>query len=197
MDETLIRVRAARLFVVVRSFQDRHPDDVFACSSCFRRLTDPTPLSILGECGHVFCKACIEVAKVEETCRLPACSGGAESFRMIKYSDVGFIKNKDTNNNVNGEKWQEYGGTKLLELIRLVQDTDRIPEDEQVLLFIQFPDLMEAASAALGKANITHLMIPVNDRMASSKIAEFQTGTENVKSKVLILHLGDVSASGL
>ncbi|PGH36533.1 hypothetical protein GX50_00569 [[Emmonsia] crescens] len=197
VDETLIRVRAARLFVVVRSFQDRHPDDVFACSSCFRRLTDPTPLSILGECGHVFCKACIEVAKVEETCRLPACSGGAESFRMIKYSDVGFIKNKDTNNNVNGEKWQEYGGTKLLELIRLVQDTDRIPEDEQVLLFIQFPDLMEAASAALGKANITHLMIPVNDRMASSKIAEFQTGTENVKSKVLILHLGDVSASGL
>ncbi|PGH01037.1 hypothetical protein GX51_05473 [Blastomyces parvus] len=197
LEEALIRVRAARLFVVVRSLQERQLDDVFACSSCFRRLSCPTSLTILGECGHAFCESCIDIAKVQEACRLPACSGGAESFRMIKYSDISFNNNKDTDNNANDEKWQEYGGTKLLELVLLIQDTDRIAEDEQVLLFIQFPDLMETASTALRKAKISHLMIPANDRMAPSKIAQFQTGTEKVKSKVLILHLGDVSASGL
>ncbi|KAL2374928.1 hypothetical protein RJ035_003387 [Blastomyces gilchristii] len=200
LEEALVRVRAARLFVVVRSLQERQLEDVFACSSCFRRLACPNSLTILGECGHACCESCIEIAKVEESCRLPACSGGAQSFRMIKYSDIS-ISNKDidndTDNNASDEKWQGYRGTKLLELIRLIQDTDRIAEDEQVLLFIQFSDLMESASAALQQANIPHLMIPATDRMASSKIAQFQTGTEKVKSKVLILHLGDVSASGL
>ncbi|ODH45084.1 hypothetical protein ACO22_00379 [Paracoccidioides brasiliensis] len=196
VDETLIRVRAARLFNVVRSFQVRLPDDVFACSSCFRRLSDPTTLSILGECGHAFCEPCIEIARAKERCRLPACGGNVESFRIIKYSDVAFVDSNENGDGIN-EQWQVYGGTKFLELIRLVRNTDKIPADEHVLLFIQFPDLMKAASAALGKANIPHLMIPVNDRMASSKITEFQKGTEKVKSKVLILHLGNVSASGL
>ncbi|OAX82532.1 hypothetical protein ACJ72_03117 [Emergomyces africanus] len=196
VEEALVRIRAARLFDVVRSFQNRWPTDVFACSSCFEQLTDPALFSILGECGHALCKACIDISQVEEICRLPACSGGAESFRVIKYSDVAFL-NIDTNNNSNGEQWEEYGGIKLVQLIRLIKDTDKIPEGEQVLLFIQFADLMEAASAALRHAKITHLMIPVNDRMASSKIVKFQSGTETVKSKVLILRLGDVSASGL
>ncbi|OJD11036.1 hypothetical protein AJ78_08115 [Emergomyces pasteurianus Ep9510] len=196
VEESLVRIRATRLFHVVQSFQNRRPTDVFACSSCFQRLTDPTLLSILGECGHAFCEACIDISKTKETCRLPACNGRAEYFRIIKYSDIAFMNN-DSENNTSGEKCTEYGGIKFLELIRLIQDTDKIQEDEHVLLFIQFPDLMEAASAALRQANISHLKITVNDRTASSKLADFQAGTERVKNKVLILRLGDVSASGL
>jgi hypothetical protein len=93
--------------------------------------------------------------------------------------------------------WNCYGGSKLAELIGLLQDTRRIGVDDQVLLFIQFQALMEAASTALTAAKIPHLTIPVNDRMASTKITEFQTGSEEVKSKVLILNLGGVTASGL
>ena len=85
----------------------------------------------------------------------------------------------------------------MAELIKLLQDTERIDVNDQVLLFVQFSDLMEAASTALTAAKIPHLSIPVNDRMASAKLADFQTGNEEVKSKVLILNLGGVTASGL
>ena len=92
---------------------------------------------------------------------------------------------------------RRYGGSKLADLVKLLQDTERIGLDDQVLLFVQFPELMEAASTALTAAKIPHLNIPINDRMASTKLADFQTGSEEVKSKVLILNLGGVTASGL
>ncbi|KAK2793657.1 hypothetical protein FQN51_001169 [Onygenales sp. PD_10] len=195
IDEALIRVRAARLFVVVRSYQEPRPDDVFACASCFNRLSDPTSLTILGECGHAFCAPCTELAKIQGKCRLPACGGGAEGYRMIRYSDVAFTAGSHSPDE---NKWEEYGSTKFLDLINLLQDTTRIPADDQVLLFIQFEDLMTAASAALRRAGIPHLTVGGSDRAAASKqLADFQMGRERVRSRVAVLQLGDVTAAGL
>ncbi|KAF3480333.1 uncharacterized protein GIQ15_05680 [Arthroderma uncinatum] len=95
------------------------------------------------------------------------------------------------------DKLANYGGSKLAEVINLLQDTKRIPSDDQALLFIQFPELMDAAAHALQLANILHTVVQPGDRTPASKISEFQNGKDVMKSKVLILNLGDVTASGL
>lgn len=95
------------------------------------------------------------------------------------------------------DDWQVYNSSKNAELVKLLQDTSKIPEDEQAVLFVQFPELIEGASAALDRANIPHKACSSSDRMTENAITEFQTGTEKVKSRVLILKLGDVTASGL
>ena len=120
------------------------------------------------------------------------CDGSVQSFRILTASDIGY----DNANTGDGNSTCP-GGSKLGAVVKLLQDTSRISVDDQALLFIQFPELMEAASAALTGANIPHLTISINDRLVSSKVAAFQTSTEKEKSKVLILNLGGVTASGL
>lgn len=95
------------------------------------------------------------------------------------------------------DSWANLGGSKISELIKLLQDKSRIPEDDQVLLFVQFTELITAVSAALEAAGIKFMTVTSNDRTVGRALADFQNGTEEVKSKVLILTLGDVTASGL
>lgn len=189
--ETVVRTRTSRLFQAIRSFQRRSPA-VYGCYICQFKSPDPNAIFILGECGHTVCMDCRKDCEKEEKCMFKGCGGSVQRFRVIRASDLG----REVGNG-GQDMWKCYGGSKLAELIKLLQDPGRIGINDQVILFIQFPGLMETASAALTAAKIPHLAVPVNDRMASTKLAEFQTGSEEVKSRVLILNLGSVTASGL
>lgn len=192
IDETVTRTRALRLYQAVASFQRMTPGARFVCYFCGLRKSDPRLFYILGECGHSSCQRCLEKCKALDRCLLPGCSGSVQSYRIIQWSDLGReeFKREDSS-------FIKHGGTKFRDVISLIQDFDRIPPDDQVLLFIQFPELMDAASAALTSAGVPHVTIQPGDRTPTNKITAFQAGTEAVKSKVLILNLGDVTASGL
>ena len=138
------------------------------------------------------CERCLEICIREEECEFPGCSGSVEPYRIIKWSDLGQHDGMPINDN-----WQTFKSSKNSELVKLLEDTNKIPEEDQVVLFVQFPELIEGASAALDIANIPHKAIKTGDRTTETAIADFQTGNESVKSKVLILALGDVTASGL
>ncbi|KAK2750622.1 hypothetical protein FQN57_002693 [Myotisia sp. PD_48] len=190
--ETIAHARALRLYQAVRCFQKMEPDTVYVCYVCATTNLNPREYSILGECGHSVCKACLGRCIAAEGCLMPNCGGTVQSYRVVGWDDIGRL-----DSGVVDDTYLKYGGSKFAAVINLLLDTTKIPKDDQVLLFIQFAELMDAASRALKFADIPHITIQPGDRTPGSKISAFQRGAETIKSKVLILNLGDVTASGL
>ncbi|KMP00941.1 hypothetical protein CIRG_01081 [Coccidioides immitis RMSCC 2394] len=190
--ETRTRTRASRVFQAVRYFQTSAHNAAYYCHYCCRTEYDRNLIYILGECGHSLCGACLDLRRRKGDCKCDGCTATLEGYRVIPGGDF-----KGEVPQSSDDSWAEFGGSKIGELVKLLQDTSRIPEDDQVLIFIQFTDLVTAVSKALGKAGIRHITIISNDRSAGKSLADFQNGTEEVKSKALILALGDVTASGL
>ena len=86
----------------------------------------------------------------------------------------------------------KYGGSKMDNLVETIRAT---PADEKVLLFIQFPDIIDRASKALELASITHNKLIEAKKWPSRDGAAFQ---QKVKTdKVLILTLGTEASAGL
>lgn len=94
-------------------------------------------------------------------------------------------------------------GTKLTELIRLLQDETRIGKNERAILFIQYDEILKATIHALKQARIGHVAIGSKDRKTQEKLDSFvssrgiQKAIDQVENKVLILVIGGENAAGL
>jgi len=94
-------------------------------------------------------------------------------------------------------------GTKLTELIRLLQDETRIGKNERAILFIQYDEILKATIHALKQAKISHVAIGSKDRKTQEKLDSFvssrdiQKAIDQVENKVLILVIGGENAAGL
>ena len=99
-----------------------------------------------------------------------------------------------------GAKSRGIESSKLNMMVEIIQ---KVPDDELVLLFVQFQDLMLIASHALTSANIDHRMARHQSTKAILEfIAPATEKNKNAKGKqpqpkVLILHLGGAMAAGL
>ncbi|KAI5287479.1 hypothetical protein KEM52_001567, partial [Ascosphaera acerosa] len=130
----------------------------------------------------------------EEHCQAPLCTGSTQSFRILRASDIGI----DPGVRLTEEGLMERSsthGSKMTALARLLKDSSRIPKSDRVILFIQFPEVMKAASDLLDEEGISHLVVTSNDHLASKKVLQFQSEVQD--TRVLILQLGDVTAAGL
>ena len=86
-------------------------------------------------------------------------------------------------------------GKKLEDVITLIKS---IPEDDQVLLFVQFDDLMEKIASALRYHKISHYAITEKStRPAVSWVTDFQQNKTDKKKKVLVLNPAAEISSGL
>lgn len=75
----------------------------------------------------------------------------------------------------------------------LIAHRKRVPSDERVLVFVQFPDLMKKVSEAFNAHNIKHLEIKGSASQKSKNLEKFQ---QDSKERVLLLNVMDESASG-
>jgi hypothetical protein len=94
-------------------------------------------------------------------------------------------------------------GQKLGEIVQLIKS---IPEGDKVLLFVQFPNVLEELNGSLKKEGINYSDLNSGD--SSKKLSAFQnnityTDRRSMKGKstqgpdkVLFLNIGDASASG-
>ena len=90
-----------------------------------------------------------------------------------------------------------FGGSKLDKMIEIIES---IPDNEQAILFIQYPEIMELAAGALKQAEIPYITISPTGRPSCTQIADFQRKSStaaNPQSRVLILCLGSEMATGL
>jgi SNF2 family DNA or RNA helicase len=164
--------------------------DIPSCNACESQPDALASISVLGSCGHVLCQGCTSVATHSEECAVDGCIASAKEFGIINGQEIGRWKGAA------GPKGQsqrsQYGGSKIDKLVEVIQGT---PEEDRVLLFIQFPDLVEMACMALEVAGIKH------QRVTASKHALFQQDEKPIaelnQHKVLILNLGTDTAAGL
>jgi SNF2 family DNA or RNA helicase len=71
---------------------------------------------------------------------------------------------------------------------------NHVPKRERVLLFVQFPDLTKKVAEALDAHKIPFIEIRGTAAQKSKNLTQFQK--DGAKEKVLLLNVGDESASG-
>ncbi|KAI5302822.1 hypothetical protein KEM56_000322, partial [Ascosphaera pollenicola] len=193
------RMRSIRFLKAVQAFHHAHANggsgEPLSCNICHQQQSSLLELFILGECGHITCGKCLEKSQEAEECQGHLCTGSVQGFRVLKAADLGIVHGFPASNNAAQKACSTDNGSKLSSLVHLIKNGDTIPNEDQVILFIQYPEVMKAASDALKEAGISHLVVSSNDHHASRKIIQFQSHKENIR--VLILQLGDVTAAGL
>lgn len=193
-DEAISRARALRLLKAIRYFQELEPTNpsLRNCSKCGHMPPADGNMFILGQCGHVACEACLADAQANEECMVEFCGGSAQTYHILRTENLG----RDEANRTG----TPYGGKKFEELVKLLQDTKRIEKDDQVILFVQFEQLMKAAKTALEANGITHSAINAAGTGGGKIVEEFKKEASRgklQKPKVLILNLGGETAAGL
>ncbi|KFY42226.1 hypothetical protein V495_04619 [Pseudogymnoascus sp. VKM F-4514 (FW-929)] len=197
--EYVSRKRCLRFFDYVRNLQKHYTNLRFGneagagctCSKCEKTGLSPEEISILSQCGHTACDSCranhekmfYNNLAAKEECLVAGCSAINKQWQVIKAPELG-VEDDST------RKGRHYG-KKIEDIISLVKN---IPDTEQVLLFVQFTDLLDKIVGAFKDKRITYLSLDKGD--PAKTLTKFQTETGKEKSKVLILNIGDASAAG-
>lgn len=197
--EYVSRKRCLRFFDCVRTLQKHYTDlrvrdepaAGCACSKCGRTGVSPEEISILSQCGHTACDACHKKHEetfynnlaVKEECLVQGCNAINKEWQVIRAPELGVEDD--------GTRQGRHYGKKIEDIVDLMQ---KIPADEQVLLFVQFTDLLDKIVGAFKDKGISYLALNKGD--PSKTLTKFQTQTDDEKSKVLILNIGDASAAG-
>ena len=154
------------------------------CSACNHVMHDHDNISINIRCGHLTCKHCIQGTKI--ICAVDGCGEGSESYRLRKAVDlVG-----------DGKTWPY--GSKMGNIIALINS---LPKDDQVLLFVQFEDVMLKMAVVLEAANISNHALSSKSSKArgqmSDKMIDFQENSGPTKKRVLLLNPSNETAAGM
>jgi hypothetical protein len=173
------------------------------CDCCSGSFASTTEVVVLKDCGHTICKTCIETSGAEkqttiegltatvhtgtvdqQTCPAKGCRESAGPLKFIP----GF--------HIQGESLI---GRKLTRMISIMED---IPKDDQVLLFIQSSHLRDKAVGAMKSAGIDYVLANNEGNVKKFRgpdqlMGEQVSARAKPRSKVLVLDLGAVQASGL
>ncbi|KAI9846132.1 MAG: hypothetical protein M1838_001391 [Thelocarpon superellum] len=193
--EFVSRRRSLRFFQVVRALQRAYSglsrggqaSAQFECSACGKAKVSPSDLWVLTLCGHTACQPCLDDPQRHEECGVTGCSAAARGFHVVGAAELG-------EEDADDREGRHYG-RKLEEMVHLIKD--EIPADDQVLLFVQYDDLMEKVAEALTDNGISNLALTNHThKPSSSMMSQFQQETGSSKKKVLVLNVGTESASG-
>jgi len=143
-------------------------------------------LALLSCCGHVGECGLVSRQASEQVCHeFPTCKAPARPSCVINVSELG----TDTAAGSDGSV-----GVKLASVVNLVK---RIPGDERILVFVQFPDLLEKVADALVAAKVAAVQLVGSPQKRSSIIEAFQCeALKPNEPRVLLLNLRDESAAG-
>ena len=178
------RTRSLRFARGAHKLQRWHanPNELPKCEGCRGFAHDPTTISINIRCGHITCAQCIDNAGLA-ICAAQGCGEDSGSYRQRKAADLAG----------DGKTW-EYG-SRLGNIIELIEN---LPEDEQVLLFVQFEDVMLNMAQGLEAAGISNYALAKSaGRKMVDMMNDFQDNDGEDKKKVLLLNPSSETASGM
>ena len=182
--ELVSRLRSRRFASGAHHLQQWHANRTKSpkCENCRESIANPDDISINIRCGHLTCRECIQKSAVV-VCAVDGCEEGSESFRLRKAKDlVG-----------DGTTW-DYG-SRLGNIIALINS---LSIDEQVLMFVQFEDVMLNMAQALEEAGISnHALLKSAGRKMVEMMNDFQDNDGKDKKRVLIHNPSSETASGM
>ena len=178
------RTRSLRFARGAHKLQQWHanPDALPKCEGCRGFAHDPRTISINIRCGHITCAECGDNTGLA-VCAVNGCGEESGSYRQRKAEDLAG----------DGKLW-EYG-SRLGNIIELING---LPEDEQVLLFVQFEDVMLNMAQGLEDAGIPNYALAKSaGRKMVEMMNDFQDNDGEGKKKVLLLSPSSETASGM
>ena len=211
--ELVGRVRSLRYFTAVRDLQRQRAHEgeappAVACPACARAAVPLAELAVLSSCGHMGCFACVVACAEKEECVYAAqgaCQAAARILNVVKGDTLG------VDDEARDGRGKHYG-LKLEKVIHLIKCVPvpfsfslpgseraddpcrkKVPKDERVLVFVQFPDLMKKVAEALAANGVDFLEIRGSAAQKSKNLEKFQNES---KERVLLLNVMDESASG-
>ncbi|THH03097.1 hypothetical protein EW145_g6533 [Phellinidium pouzarii] len=186
--ELVGRVRSLRYFTVVRDLQRQaETPPTVICPTCGNQNVPIEDIAVLSSCGHTGCMKCVMSCAEREECvyaQSGACKAAARVLNVVKGDTLGV---DDVSRDGNGRHF----GLKLEKVVELIKK--RIPKEERILAFVQFPDLMKKVAEAFDANRIKYLEIKGSASVKSKNLEKFQNGSEE---RVLLLTVTDESASG-
>jgi SNF2 family DNA or RNA helicase len=183
-DELIARCRSLRYLDTIRGLQRSFGNNC-NCTNCGKRSTSPEKSFILQLCGHILCNTCLApYAGKHLQCLVKDCNAYHRPHEVLRAKELCV--------NVESTRIGRRYGQKIGQVVQLVES---IPEDEQVLLFVQFEGLMTKFVEAFDESDISYAQLTGHGN--TSKILEdFQTNSGTSKKKVLVLNMGDETAAG-
>eukprot|EP01113_Clastostelium_recurvatum_P046108 TRINITY_DN802_c3_g1_i2.p1 TRINITY_DN802_c3_g1~~TRINITY_DN802_c3_g1_i2.p1 ORF type:complete len:630 (-),score=156.57 TRINITY_DN802_c3_g1_i2:28-1818(-) len=178
------RVRSLRYFKALRDVQLQRI--VIKCIECQNDNVPTEEQAVLSCCGHVGCLKCVSARAYKQECLVPGCAAVVRESSVISADDLEI-----------GKIHQGAGqfGSKLQRLVELVEE---VPRDEFLIVFAQFPALMEAVGAALSEAKIGFVTPSGTTHQTTKALREFMDSDgRKGRPRVLLLNVVNESASGL
>ncbi|KAH6674208.1 hypothetical protein B0J14DRAFT_562341 [Halenospora varia] len=152
------------------------------CCGCKKANTSIDRFTLLSKCGHLICgiKDCAN--HNEGVCPIEGCQEANASYQIIPTST--FVNKPDP---VIPTRY----GQKMADMVSLIQEI--LEKGDRIIVFVQFSNILEKVVAALEDGGIDFISLS-SARDKAAKLVNFQEG--KAKAKVLVLNLGDASASG-
>ncbi len=185
-------IRSLRFFQALRTIQLHRTEGGLFCSKCSSPIPDPHKATLLTKCGHLVCNQICYQAN-NESCPVTTCHALNRAYQKIPGQDLGHD---------DSHSGKISNGSKIDEIVDLIKG---LPEDEKVLLFVQFDNLHEKVKKALDRADIHYA--DLNSGSGAAKATTLTNFQDNKPTKtkldgslreanVLILNIDDASASG-
>jgi hypothetical protein len=177
--ELAVRIRSLRFYNTVRDVQSGIIDPTTSVSSSHAVEGADEPLAVLSCCGHTGPLSLVLERARRQLCIETDCNAAVRLTSVVKCETLV------------GEQTHTVFGTKLEQIVDCVKT---LPRADRVLVFVQFPDLLDKVGEALRGHDVKCLTVTGTANSRSNTIQNFQTGED--KARVLLLNLGDASASG-
>ena len=189
--ELVGRVRSLRFFQSVRDLQRAKLDESVLCQVCMKEHVK-SKSGVLSTCGHIGCLDCLKSHAENQECGVKNCDCATRDSSVVTAISLGTELGSGKVTKTDGGVGVH--GSKIIDLVNHIKS---IPSDERILVFVQFPDLMQQVSGALNEAGIKTLKLKGSVHQQTAALDEFQK--ENLKAsdaRVLLLLSRDESASG-
>lgn len=150
---------------------------IMKCSKCGTQA-DPTHLTVLSHCGHLFCPNCLPVD--HDTCASDDCRARNTPYQKVLASSL------------LPDEIEQCTPSKIDAVIDLIKGD--IPSEDKVLVFVQFQDMLKDVRKALKAGGVDSCDLDGSTR-SSRTLDRFQkAGPGSIK--VMTLNIGDASAAG-
>ncbi|MCJ1434818.1 hypothetical protein MMC27_004188 [Xylographa pallens] len=192
--EYVARKRMLRFFLSLHQIRQWASSGNFEQHCAHPPVNNITELHLLGQCGHIRCQACLSVDNISGSiCGVNGCSAGALDYHINHAGDL-----------IPGEtnvKGPVYYGKKIEDIMKMIKQIR--DQNGQILLFVQFVDMMATLAGAFQASNIAFSTITGESKDAKREDKMMQDFKEGAKDKlgmpkvtVLMLNAGSACAAG-
>jgi hypothetical protein len=197
VESLVLTIRASRTFDAVLSVEGWTIGTFLA--DCKHAVSTRRDLVISSECGHTSCLACRQSSRRITPCVVEKCNAPAQDFQLILAAD--FNPNQPEKHGLASH--QAPFGRKIADVIRLIEDIKQGNETDQVIIFVQFDDLMDTIATALDAAHIGYYSVSQKEAdgtraNAGNNLERFKHTAVGHKDwrRVLMLNSASDSAAG-